>query len=267
MYLTSSRDESIDKALRLMRCTRKQAQVAIGLQGGYYGHTVGSTRSLSDPEVHNGGPGHFAWPRVPHPAIAGTAETIGAIRAAITAAGGPDKVFGFVYELVQERTGWVLPQDFLDALGKLRSELDLPLIAVETTTHTYRSGKGAFLSPSTGLVPDVLTWWGGAQTGYLHTTARWFISSPLTLVSTWDGDELSLVRQHHQLRAARNVDVGALSAALDRSLASYTSYGMGAYRVIHGGDAKALAERGVLVRQFPKNRLGVIPPLDATELL
>jgi 4-aminobutyrate aminotransferase-like enzyme len=267
MYLTSSRDESIDKALRLIRCTRKQAQVAIGLAGGYYGHTVGSTRSLSDPEVHQGGPGHFAWPRVPHPAIAGTAETIGALRAAVTAAGGPDKVLGFVYELVQERTGWVLPPDFLDALGKLRTELDLPLIAVETTTHTYRSGKGAFLSPSTGLLPDVLTWWGGAQTGYLHTTARWFIGSPLTLVSTWDGDELSLVRQHHQLRAARNVDVGALSVALDRALAPYTSYGMGAYRVIHGGDAAALAARGVLVRQFPKGRLGIIPALDATELL
>jgi acyl-CoA reductase-like NAD-dependent aldehyde dehydrogenase/4-aminobutyrate aminotransferase-like enzyme len=267
MYLTSSRDESIDKALRLIRCTRKQAQVAIGLAGGYYGHTVGSARSLSDPEVHQGGPGHFAWPRVPHPAIAGTAETIGAIRAAVTAAGGPDKVLGFVYELVQERTGWVLPPDFLDALGKLRKELDLPLIAVETTTHTYRSGKGAFLSPSTGLLPDVLTWWGGAQTGYLHTTARWFISSPLTLVSTWDGDELSLVRQHHQLRAARNADIGALSAALDRALASYTSYGLGAYRVIHGGDAAALAARGVLVRPFPKGRLGVIPALDATELL
>src|SRR5690606_10873053 len=41
-YLTSSRDESIDKALRLIRCTRKTAQIAIGLDGGYYGHTVAS---------------------------------------------------------------------------------------------------------------------------------------------------------------------------------------------------------------------------------
>ena len=272
IYLTSSRDEGIDKSLRLIRVTRKTAQVAIGLAGGYYGHTVGSTRSLSDPDTHHGGPGHFAWPRVPHPAVAGTAETISALRAAVAAAGGPANVFGFVYELVQERTGLVLPPDFLEALGKLRSELDLPLIAVETTTHTYRSGRGAFLSPTTGLIPDVLTWWGGGQTGYVHTSAKWFIGTPLTLVSTWDGDELSLVRQHHQLRAARHVDVGALSAALDRSLAPYQSFGLGAYRVIHAGDnaktlAAQLAERGILVRQFPKGRLGVIPPLDAQELL
>lgn len=272
IYLTSSRDEGIDKSLRLIRVTRKTAQVAIGLAGGYYGHTVGSTRSLSDPDVHHGGPGHFAWPRVPHPAIAGTAETISALRAAVAAAGGPANVFGFVYELVQERTGLVLPPDFLDALGKLRTELDLPLIAVETTTHTYRSGRGAFLSPTKGLIPDVLTWWGGGQTGYVHTSAKWFIGTPLTLVSTWDGDELSLVRQHHQLRAARHVDIGALSAALDRALAPYPSHGLGAYRVIHAGDnartlSAQLAERGILVRQFPKGRLGIIPGLDAQELL
>jgi 4-aminobutyrate aminotransferase-like enzyme len=265
MYLTSSRDEAIDKALRLIRCTRKGAQVAIGLAGGYYGHTAASCRSLSDPEVHMGGPGHFAWPRVPHPAVAGTAETISALRAAVAAAGGPDKVLGLVYELVQERTGRVLPADFIDALAKLRVELDLPLIAVEVTTHMYRSGRGAFLSPALGLLPDVLAWWGGGQTGYLHTSARWFIGSPLTLVSTWDGDELTLVRHHHQLRAARHIDVASLAAALDRALTGTASYGLGAYRVVHHGAKLAadLAARGVRVRRFPGDRFAIAPPLDA----
>lgn len=276
LYLTSSRDEAVDKALRLIRCTRKGGQVAIGLAGGYYGHTAASCRSLSDPDVHQGGPGHFAWPRVPHPALAGTAATISALRAAVVDAGGKDKVLGFVYELVQERTGQVLPPEFLTALAALRTELDLPLIAVETTTHTYRSGKGPFLStsPAVGLTPDVLVWWGGGQTGYVHCTSRWFIGSPLTLVSTWDGDELSLVRQHHYLRAARHLDLAAGAAALDRALghapAGITSTGLGAYRVIHAGDraaalAASLEGRGLPVRIFPGGRLGVIPALDQVE--
>jgi acyl-CoA reductase-like NAD-dependent aldehyde dehydrogenase/4-aminobutyrate aminotransferase-like enzyme/GNAT superfamily N-acetyltransferase len=270
LYLTSSRDESIDKALRLVRCTRKAAQVAIGLDGGYYGHTAATARSLSDPAVHAGGPAHFAWPRVPHPAIAGTAATIAALRAAVDAAGGKDKVLGFVYELVQERTGAVLPADFIAALGALRGELGLPLIAVETTTHTYRSGKGPFLSTAVGLVPDVLTWWGGGQTGYLHCGPKWFIGSPLTLVSTWDGDELSLVRQHHYLRAARHLDIAGASAALDRALAKVSSSGLGAYRVIDAGAkaaalADSLADRGIAVRRFRNNRLGIIPALDQIE--
>ena len=269
LYLTSSRDESVDKALRLIRCTRKTAAVAIGLQGGYYGHTVASTRSLSDPETHQGGPGHFAWPRVPHPAKAGTAATIGALREEIKKAGVPN-VLGFVYELVQERTGWVLPPDFLAELAKLRVELELPLIAIETTTHTYRSGAGPFLSTTTEATPDVLAWWGGGQTGYLHTSAKWFIGSPLTLVSTWDGDELSLVRQHHQLRAARHLDIAGASALLERALAKVQSAGLGAYRVIDAGaNAKSLADslahHGLRVRRFPRNRLGIIPALDQIE--
>jgi len=270
MYLTSSRDEALDKALRLIRCTRKTAQVAIGVAGGYYGHTAASCRSLSDPEVHQGGPAHFAWPRVPHPARAGTAETIAALRGAVEAAGGPAHVLGLVYELVQERTGDVLPAEFATALGALRDELDLPLIAVETTTHTYRSGKGAFLSTAAGLVPDVLAWWGGGQTGYLHCATRWFIPGPLTLVSTWDGDELSLIRQHHQLRAARQLDLATAIAALDHALSPVPSTGLGAYRVIDAGTgaaalAGALAERGIAVRRFRNGRLAVIPALDQIE--
>ncbi|MGE0870644.1 MAG: aldehyde dehydrogenase family protein [Kofleriaceae bacterium] len=270
LYLTSSRDESVDKALRLLRCTRKTAEVAIGIAGGYYGHTAATTRSLSDPEVHRGGPAHFAWPRIPHPAVAGTAASIAALRQAVAAAGGPSKVFGLFYELVQERTGHVLPADFIQELSALRSELELPLIAVETTTHTYRSGRGAFLSPAVGLIPDVLAWWGGGQTGYLHTSAKWFIGTPLTLVSTWDGDELSLVRQHHQLRAARSLDIARASASLDTALSGVSSAGLGAYRVISAGAradalAEALDDRGIAVRRFPGGRLGVIPPLDQIE--
>ena len=269
VYLTSSRDETIDKAIRLIRCTRKTAQIAIGLEGGYYGHTVATARSLSDPSTHHGGPGHFDWPRIPHPARAGTAAAIAALRA-IVDKHGKDKIFGFLYEVVQERTGDVLPADFCAELAKLREELDLPLIAVETTTHTYRSGTGAFASPALGLVPDVLTWWGGGQTGYLHCAAKWFIASPLTLVSTWDGDELSLIRQHHYARAARHLDIATTSKALDAALASVGSAGLGAYRVIDGGDKsakiiKALADEGIEVRTFPNGRLGIIPALDQIE--
>src|SRR5262249_62377824 len=81
--------------------------------------------------------------------------------------------------------------------------------------------------------------WGGGQTGYLHCAPRWFVPGPLTLVSTWDGDELSLIRQHHQLRAARRLDVAGAAAALDQALGHaprpVTSAGIGAYRVIDAG--------------------------------
>ncbi len=276
MYLTSSRDESIDKALRLLRVTRKAAQTVISLEGNYFGHTIGTTRSISDPATHQGGPGHFDWPRVPHPAIAGTAATIAAIRAAVATAGGAAACYGLCYELVGERTGWVLPPDFMEALVALRRELDLPLIAVEGASHTYRSGHGAFLSSAvaatTGLVPDVMVWWPGGQTGYVHCTTRWFVPGPLTLVSTWDGDELSLVRHHHQLRTARALDLTAPIAALDRAMSVFTEHGiatsgLGLYRVAAAGErapaiAAHVAKLGIRPRLFPQGRLAFAPPLD-----
>jgi 4-aminobutyrate aminotransferase-like enzyme len=272
LYLTSSRDEAIDKALRLIKCTRKPARIAIGLAGGYLGHTVAVARSLSDPEVHRGGPGHFDWPRVPHPAAAGVDVTIAAIRALVGAVGGPDQVLGFVYELVQERTGAVIPDAFWPSLAALRAELGIPLIAVETTTSTYRSGRGPFAYASTGVLPDVMLWWGGGQTGYVHCTTPWFVPGPLTLVSTWDGDELSLVRQHHQLRAARQLDIAAASAALDDALAvaaerGLRSAGLGLYRVLSAGDRADmvfahLRDRGLRLRRLPAGRLALIPALD-----
>jgi acyl-CoA reductase-like NAD-dependent aldehyde dehydrogenase/4-aminobutyrate aminotransferase-like enzyme/GNAT superfamily N-acetyltransferase len=271
IYLTSSRDETFDKAVRLLRIHRKQARIAIGLDGGYLGHTIGSTRSLSDPAVHRGGPGYFDWPRVPHPAVAGAAASLAALRAAVAAAGGSAHVLGFFYEVCQERTGRTLPADFLVGLAALRKELDLPLVAIEHTTASYRSGHGPFASPALGLRPDVLGWWGGAQTGYLHVGSRWFVATPMALVSTWDGDELSLVRNQHQLRAARQLDIAGAAAALDRALAGsrWPHAGLGLYRVIateSEADADALwakaKDAGVLLRRFPGARLGVVPALD-----
>jgi RHH-type proline utilization regulon transcriptional repressor/proline dehydrogenase/delta 1-pyrroline-5-carboxylate dehydrogenase len=91
----------------------------------------------------------------------------------------------------------------------------------------------------------------------------------LALVSTWDGDELSLLRNYHQLRAARRLDVVDGAAALERALAAgpVEHHGLGLYRVLHAGAAAdALhahcAAHGVVLRRFPGGRLGVVPGLD-----
>ncbi|WP_428263693.1 aldehyde dehydrogenase family protein [Haliangium sp.] len=275
MYLTSSRDECVDKSLRILRWHRKQAAVAIGLDGGYVGHTTAAARSISDPQVHAQGPVHFDWPRVPHPAVAGVDATCAAIRAAVTAAGGSERVFGLMYELVQERTGRVIPAEFWSALDALRAELDLPVIAVETASAGYRNGAGPFASSSLGFVPDIMAWWGGAQTGYLHVSPTYRVPNPLTMVSTWDGDELSIVRQHHELRALRGLDLSGPSQALERALAGLSDKGfgvagLGLYRVIDAGAradelSRALADQGLRVRRFCNDHLAVIPALDQVE--
>lgn len=284
LYLTSCRDECVDKSLRVLRWHRENASVAIGFEGGYVGHTSGASRSISDPAVHAQGPAYFAWPRVPHPGD-GVAESIAAIRAAVEEAGGADRVFGLYYELIQERTGRVIPEEFWPALAELRRDIELPLVAVENASGGFRNGSHPFATSA--LIadghprPDIVIWWSGGQTGYLHVSTPYFVARPLTMVSTWDGDELSLYRHHLQLRAALDLDLVGASQALDKAMAvaekkGLQAAGAGLYRVIAApagaseeDRARAtdelvshLAGHGIALRRFANHHLAVVPPLD-----
>ena len=98
----------------MIKCTRKEAQVAIGLDGGYYGHTAAivplALRSVDASRWS--GPLQLAA----RAASRDRRHRRDDQRAARRRRGGrrTDKVLGFVYELVQERTGAVLPREFID---------------------------------------------------------------------------------------------------------------------------------------------------------
>jgi RHH-type proline utilization regulon transcriptional repressor/proline dehydrogenase/delta 1-pyrroline-5-carboxylate dehydrogenase len=279
LFLTNSRDELVDKGLRVLRYHRKGASVAIGLDGGYLGHTTAAARSLSDPATHRMGAPYFDWPRVPHPCLgdgspdAGVAAMIAGIEAAIAAAGGADKVFGIFVEPVQERTGRTLSDPAWLALGELRKRTGVPIVAVETATAAYRGGEGAFLAERAPIAPDMLCWWAGGQLGVIHVSDRYWVPAPLAMASTWDGDELSLIRTHHHLRAARRLDLAATTRAfsdrlwpLEETLGAVVD-GRGLFRVVRGappGLVDVFAKHRVLARELPSGNVVIAPPLDVS---
>lgn len=272
LYSTSSRDEALDKSLKIVRLHRSAAQYVLGLQGGYYGHTSAAARSLSDPSTHVQGPAYFdTFERLPHPKLVGTRAALEALEARVAELGA-EQVLTLVVEPIGERSGLRLPDDYLAALDAFRSKTGVPIIASETCTAAYRSGCGPFYLSASELVPDLLAWWAGGQQGFIHCNDAYYVPTPLTMISTWDGDELSAIRVHHQLRAARRLDLSSAIAFLDRALeplaeASVAVGGHGLYRVIDAGDradawAQALGDRGIGVRLLPNGRLAVAPPLD-----
>lgn len=267
VFSTSGRDETIDKSIRMLRWHRKKGQKVIGLAGGYVGHTTAAARSLSCPSTHRQGAPHFAFPRVPHPE-AGVPATIAALDA-IVADGGADAVLGLYVETVQERTGAVLPDAFFEALEAWRAKHGVPVVLVETASSYYRSGRGAFASSSQAFVPDALVWWTGGQQGYVHVASKLYVPTPLTFVSTWDGDELSMIHAHHQLRAARSLDLTPAIAKLDDVLGAsrIASKGLGLYRVLHAGEraddlVHALGREGLYARAFAQGGVAIAPALD-----
>lgn len=275
VFLASGRDEAIDKAVRILRWHRKGARVAISLEGSYVGHTAASARSLSDPAVHAMGAPYFEWPLVPHPESAGEEASERALREAIERAGGAASVLGIVVEPVGERSGRVVSASFAARLAKVRAETGVPLVVVETASAYYRSGAGAFASDAWGVVPDARVWWTGGQLGVVHVGKSLWVPAPMTFVSTWDGDELSLIQAHHQLRAARRIDVAAGAAALDAALDRVRARGLevrglGLHRVIAAGEgagelARELRAKGIAVRAWRGGAIGISPALDRAE--
>ena len=285
VFFASGRDETFDKSLRMLRWHRKEGQIAIGLEGGYVGHTTAAARSLSDPRTHRQGPAHFAFPRVPHPAVVGVAQTIESLRSTIVSAGGPSKVLGLYVEMIGERSGLVIEPAFLVALNALRAETKIPIVLVETASAYFKSGAGAFASSAFtragslegggSFVPDVLTWFTGGQHGYVHVSAPYFVATPLTFVSTWDGDELSMIQAQHQLRAARKADITSLATKLADALnplaqKGFRLRGQGLHRVIDAGDradalVAELAKAGLHTIAYANGCVPITPAIDQVD--
>ena len=275
LYLTSCRDELVDKTIRTLKHTRKNGIAAVGLTGGYLGHTSAGARALSDPKVHRMGTAARSWPLIAHPGDSGIEAMGEALREVIDELGGSDAVLGLFVEPVQERTGQVLTDDHWQALAAFRDETGIPIISMETASAGYRAQDSAFATDNSPCSPDIRAWWPGGQTGFIHLKSDYFVPNPLTMVSTWDGDELSMIRAQHNLMATRKIHRSKPAKVLD-TLASrlsdlgYTTYGQGFYRVIHleqspWGVREKLKASGLIARAFPNGTIALIPPLDITE--
>ena len=276
LYTTSSRDELFDKSLRCLKLNRPGSTIAVGFEGGYLGHTTAAARSLSDSA---GFEPHFAlfdWPRIPHPEDVGTDACLAALRALIEKHGAA-AIIGVFVEIVGERSGRVLSNAAALALSKLCAAHGIPLAVVETATGCYRSGAGAWGldALSVEFCPNLVLWYPGGQIGQIFIDSRWWIGTPLMLISTWDGDELSLIRAHEHLRAAHRLVLDSTIAALDDLVHEGAARcaarvgGLGLYRTLSFGDpgrAKSIYDKcragGLLLGRGLPDTLTFVPALD-----
>lgn len=260
LYFTSSPDEMVDKSIRALKHNRTEGRLVIGLEGGWAGGVTAAARTLSGLD----GAGHFGWPKVPHPS---EGDTIAALDA-LVAEHGAEAIIGVYVEAVQQRTGRALTAAQWDALCTWRSANQVPIVLFETTTGFWRNGTGSFWWSDAQAAPaDVVLWWAGGQIGHVFSSSATFVSKPLTLISTWDGDELSATRLLWQLYATHGVDVAGRVKALDAMLDGFETRGMGLYRHVlvddPAGVQGALAALGVRVG-CGADHIVVAPPLTAS---
>ncbi len=209
-YFTSGREEVVDKGLRSLRFHRLDADIAIGFSHQWFGATTAAARSLS----HNAQEAQpfkwFDWPHVPHPGIVGEAQSLKALKEILSTI-EPKKVLGIVVELLGEKTALSFSPAFLEELDKIREATGIPLVFSETSSSLGRSGTSVFLSDSLTTKANMVWWYTGAQLGHVFVDDHYFVEKPLTLISTWDGDELSIARAYHYLVAASKIDYTAMN--------------------------------------------------------
>jgi 4-aminobutyrate aminotransferase-like enzyme/GNAT superfamily N-acetyltransferase len=209
LYLASGRDEAVDKLVKCLIYFRKGAQTMISFEGSFWGGVTACARSLSDPAYST----YFPWHHLPYPYTKGDPfiDQDGELTPAETSCleqlwslmAWKDKLLGVAVEPVQQMTGRRLSVRFLKALRRVCDETGVPLVMNESASWAYRGSRELFYCQATGVLPDLLTMFGGGQVGHVLTNDKYYLDKPLMMISTWDGDELSCLRLREQIRILR----------------------------------------------------------------
>lgn len=275
-YFTSGRDEVVDKGVRSLRFHRLEADMVIGFSHQWLGTITAAARSLSHDQGQSQPFKWFDWPHIPHPAIVGNHASLTQLSSLLSLV-PHEKVLAIVVELMGEKSGANFDAHYLSELEKIRMRTGIPLVFVESTSALGRSGQSLFLTDTLPVKPNMVWWYSGGQLGHVFVDDQYFVEKPLTLISTWDGDDLSIARAYHHLITASKQSRDPLQQ-FDRDLRALLSpehhRGQGSW---HGiklpkiGTAKAQAlakERGILFGAGFDDWLMVCPRPDfSPELL
>ncbi len=102
------------------------------------------------------------------------------------------------------RSGKKIPIRLLVEIRKLCSKHDTPLVFNDSGGAAYRYSDDSFLpSHLPNITPDAGMLWLGGQMAICYLSDEYFVDTPLTLISTWDGDAFSLAQFH---RAMQNIE-------------------------------------------------------------
>jgi succinylglutamate-semialdehyde dehydrogenase len=267
-YFTSGRDEVVDKGLRSLRFHRPKADIAVGFSHQWLGHTTAAARSLSHDDNQAQPFKFFDWPHVAHPSLVGFEQSLDELKAIISRH-GPDRILGIVIELMGEKSGLYFEELFLAKLDEIRKQSDIPLIFVETASAFGRSSRSFFLTDSLSIKPNMIWWYTGGQLGHVLVDDKYFVEKPLTLISTWDGDDLSIARAYHHMLALSNNTHKNILEHFEQRMKVLGAHGLGCWQGIKLKDQETLKkaqtfaqEKNLLLGAGFENTLMICPKPD-----
>jgi 4-aminobutyrate aminotransferase-like enzyme len=176
LYLSSGESEALDKWLKTLFTKRPKAHYALSFFGDHFGTGTAAARSLGG---DLGTPSPFEWPRFK------SDNTVVAQLNKYLEANSSEEILGFFIE--PKSKPW------LAELIATCKQHNIPVVFNETRSMLGAyNPKSVFASGTDNLDVDGFYASGGNQIAINAVSKELFIAKPLTMISTWDGDEWSL---------------------------------------------------------------------------
>jgi len=216
-YSASGQSECVDKIAKSIWYNTKKNIKTLTFEGHFFGHGSFLARGLGQMQE-----ALFPHSILPHPTEYNMEEVLEATKRELETG----KIMSVWIEPLRQRFMDQVPLRFLKSLRKLCQGLSIPLVYNETASAFYRYQQDHFFASNhPDLTPDAMMAYGGGQIGVVYLQEKLFVSKPLMLISTWDGDELSLatfaagasyvVKKHDEVVELRRIFGQVLKGVLE----------------------------------------------------
>ncbi|MEO1497342.1 MAG: aminotransferase class III-fold pyridoxal phosphate-dependent enzyme [Planctomycetota bacterium] len=246
LYTASGLSEAVDKIVKVLWRHRQPRTGLLTIVGSDFGAGSFMARSLS-----GAGEAYFPTDYLPMPGGADDKAFFDDLSQRLAS----NELLGVFVEPLMRRTMQRVPADVLRRINQLCREHDVPLIYNDTAGMFYRYSREGFGASSVeGLEPHASITSLGGQTAVVAACDDLFIDEPLLLISTWDGDALSLaqydraMRHVHADRAVFESTVAAFESKFAEATGATLSRGVG------GVNAAALS--GPITKQLRQSPAG-----------
>ncbi len=196
LYTANGLSECIDKIAKVLWRHRQPRTGLLTIDGHDFGSGSLLARSLSgigDP--------FFEVDRLPTPTGPEDRKFFNALESRLQA---DDLLAMFVEPLMRQSLGR-LPFPVLERIVQSCRESGVPVVFNESASLFYRYAEQSFTAGGIPQIqPDAAVAYLGGQMALVATTNQFFIDKPLMLISTWDGDALSLSQFHRALVAVQS---------------------------------------------------------------
>ncbi len=181
LYSASGQAECTDKIFKSLWHYGRRQKRTLTFEGHCFGHGTFLARALS------GTPSpHFAVDILPQ-------EDLACVREAIE----QNDIMAVWIEPLRQQDLRPVPLDFLKGLKALLAERGIPLVYNETAAQSFSySQEHYFASGNPDIAPNASFAFLGGQSAMAMLERQFFVEKPLMMISTWDGDELSLGQYH-----------------------------------------------------------------------